>query len=122
MTVMFYQTVEGVQSKTDQAWIQVASKTGPLRVTGNFLQLYAEYGGINVQKAKEVGIRVLVNGVEKGYDHFQPTLDGEYRAFSVFGIIEPTVEEDYTISLEVRTFGSSQTVNVRRVRLMAMQV
>ena len=120
MTIMFYETSEGVQSKTTQVWEQVASKSGSLRVTGNFLQLYAEYGGSSANK--DVGIRVLVNGVEKGFDYHTPTLAGQYQAFSVFGIIEPTVEAEYTISLEVRALDTGQTVNVRRIRLMVMQV
>ena len=119
MTIMFYETAEAVQSKTTQAWEEIASKTGNLRVTGNFLQLYAEYGGSEVDIP--VGIRVLVNGVEKGFDYHTPTLAGQYKAFSVFGIIEPSVQAEYTISLEVRALASGQTVNVRRIRLMVMQ-
>jgi len=120
MTIMFYETLEDVQSETVTAWTEVASKTGNLRVTGNFLQLYAEYGGSAINK--DVGIRVLINGVEKGFDYHTPTIAGQYRAFSVFGIISPTVEEEYTISLEVRALDTGQTVNVRRVRLMVQQV
>ena len=120
MTIMFYESLEDVQSNTVSDWTQVASKTGTLRVTGNFLQLYAEYGGSSANK--DVGIRVLINGVEKGFDYHTPSIAGQYRAFSVFGIIEPTVEGEYTISLEVRALGTGQTVNVRRIRLMVAQV
>ena len=120
MTIMFYQMAEDVQSNTVSDWTQVASKSGTLRVTGNFLQLYAEYGGASSNK--DVGIRVLINGVEKGFDYHTPSIAGQYKAFSVFGIIEPTVEGEYTISLEVRALGTGQTVNVRRIRLMVAQV
>ena len=120
MTIMFYESSEGVQSQTTQTWTQVASKSGNLRASGNFLQLYAEYGGSNANK--DVGIRVLVNGVEKGFDYHTPTIAGQYKAFFVFGIIEPSVEAEYTISLEVRALDTGQTVNVRRIRLMVMQV
>ena len=119
MTIMFYKTAEAVQSETTVAWTEMASKTGNLRVTGNFLQLYAEYGGSEVNIP--VGIRVLINGVEKGFDYHTPTLAGQYKAFSVFGIIEPTVEAEYTISIEVRALSTGQTVNVRRIRLMVVQ-
>jgi hypothetical protein len=120
MTIMFYETSEGVQSETTQIWVEIASKTGTLRVTGNFLQLYAEYGGSNANK--DVGIRCLVNGVEKGFDYHTPTIAGQYKAFAVFGIITPSVAEEYTISLEVRALDTGQTVNVRRIRLMVQQV
>jgi len=119
MTIMFYESLEDDQSYPVSTWTQVASKTGTLRVTGNFLQLYAEYGGVSSNK--DVGIRVLINGVEKGFDYHTPTIAGQYQSFSVFGIIEPTVEGEYTISLEVRALGTGQTVNVRRIRLMVMQ-
>ena len=120
MTIMFYESLEGDQSETVSVWTQVASKTGTLRATGNFLQVYAEYGGLSANK--DVGIRVLVNGVEKGFSYHTPTIAGQYQAFSVFGVIEPTVEGEYTISLEVRALGTGQTVNVRRIRLMVQQV
>ena len=64
MTIMFYESLEDVQSETTQVWTEVASRSGNLRVTGNFLQLYAEYGGDTAKK--DVGIRVLINGTEKG--------------------------------------------------------
>ena len=120
MTIMFYESLEGVQSETTQTWTQVASKSGNLRVTGNFLQFYCEYGGSTAKK--DVGIRVLVNGVEKGFDYHTVGIAGQYKAFMVFGIIEPTVEAEYTISIEVRALEVGQTVNVRRIRLMVAQV
>lgn len=120
MTIMFYESLEDVQSETVQTWTEVASKSGNLRVTGNFLQLYAEYGGSAVDI--DVGIRVLINGTERGFDYHTPTLAGQYKAFSVFGVIEPSVEAEYTVSLEVRALDTGQTVNVRRVRLMVQQV
>ena len=120
MTIMFYESMEDVQSVTVSDWTEIASKTGTLRVTGNFLQLYAEYGGASANK--DVGIRVLINGVEKGFDYHTPTIAGQYKAFSVFGIIEPSVAAEYTISLEVRALDTGQTVNVRRIRLMVQQV
>jgi len=120
MTVMFYESLEDVQSETVTAWTEVASKSGNLRVTGNFLQLYAEYGGSAVDI--DVGIRVLINGTEKGFDYHTPTIAGQYKAFSVFGVIEPSVEAEYTISLEVRALDTGQTVNVRRIRLKVQQV
>lgn len=59
MTIMFHKAAEAVQSRTTQTWEQIVSKTGTLRATENFLQIYAEYGGASTNK--DVGIRVLVN-------------------------------------------------------------
>ena len=120
MTVMFYDSSEGDQSHTVTVWTQVASKTGTLRQTTNFLQLSAEYGGTSANK--DVGIRVLVNGVEKSFDYHTPTIAGQYTKFTDFGIIEPPAAAEYTISLEVRALGTGQTVLVRRIRLMVVQV
>ena len=119
MTIMFYKAAEAVQSITAVVWTEIASKTGNLRVTGNFLQLYAEYGGSSTNK--DVGIRVLINGVEQGIDYHAPTIAGAYKAFCVFGVIEPEAAGEYTISLEVRALATGQTVNVRRIRLMVRQ-
>jgi len=119
MTVMFYQSAEAVQSETSQSWVEIASKVGTLRARTNFLQVYAEYGGTVIDEP--VGIRCLVNGTEQAFDYHTPTIAAQYQAFSVFGIIEPSVEAEYTISLEVRTLSAGQTVNVRRIRLFVMQ-
>ena len=119
MTIMFYQTAEGVQSETAQSWTEVASKTGTLHDRANFLQLYAEYGGNIIDE--HVGIRCLVNGVEQAFDYHTPKLAGQYKGFSTFGVIQPNVEADYTISLEIRTLSPGQTVNIRRIRLSVTQ-
>jgi len=119
MTIMFYKSAEAVRSETVTEWTEIASKIGTLRATGNFLQLYAEYGGSEL--STPVGIRCLVNGVERGFDYHTPTLAGQYKAFCVFGVIEPEVAGEYTISLEVRALATGQTVNVRRIRLMVRQ-
>ena len=119
MTIMFYESLEDVQSETTQTWTQIASKSGTLRARANFLQVYAEYGGDSTNK--DVGIRCLVNGVEKGFDYHTPTIGGQYQAFSVFGVIEPSVKGEYTISLEVRALDTGQTVNVRSIRLVVVQ-
>ena len=120
MTVRFYDTVVGVHSNATQTWEQKATKTGSLRVTGNFLNFYCEYGGDTAKK--DVQVRVLVNGVEKGTDYHTVAVAGGYRAFSCFGVIEPRVEADYTISVEIRAMEVGQTANIRRVRLMVVQV
>jgi hypothetical protein len=120
MTIRFYDSVEGVESNATQTWEQKASKTGSLRVTGNFLNFYCEYGGDTAKK--DVEVRVLVNGVERGTDYHTVSVAGEYKAFSCFGVIEPSVEEDYTISVEIRAMEVGQTALLRRVRLMVVQV
>ena len=119
LTIKFHESVEGVQSFTTTSWTQVASKTGNLRAVANFIFLSLEYGGSAVNQA--VGVRVLVNGVERSFDYHTPTLAGQYRKFCDFGVITPSVDADYTISVEVRAISSSQTVNVQRIRLMVMQ-
>ena len=120
MSVMGYHSVEGVQSFETVSWTEVATKTVSLHATGNFLHVSAEYGGLVANIA--VGVRVLLDGVERSFDYHTPTLANQYRKFCDFGIYEPTVAEDHVLSLEVRAISSGQTINVRRIRLMIMQV
>ena len=119
MTLIFYDTVEGVQSNQGDSWFEAASKTGALNPQPHMIWVYGEYGGVLTNRT--VHIRVLVDGAEKGYDYHTPDNASEYRAFSVFGMIDPSVEGVHTISLEVRGGHSSQTVGVRRIRLAIMQ-
>ena len=120
MTVMMYQSYEGDQSFLTEAWTQVASKAGILHPVGNFIQVSAEYGGILTNR--NVGIRVLLDGAERSFDYHMPGLASQYKKFTDFGIFEPATEGEHTISLEVRALGTGQTVLVRRIRLMVMQV
>lgn len=120
MTVMMYQSVEGDQSFLTETWTEVASKTGNLHAVGNFIQVSAEYGGSGTNR--NVGIRVLVDGAERSFDYHMPGIASQYKKFTDFGILEPSVEGEHTISLEVRALGTGQTVLVRRIRLMVFQV
>ena len=120
MTLIFYDSVEQVQSHTGDAnWLQVASKTGHLNAREHMLWVYAEYGGTVTNRT--VHVRVLLDGVEKSSDYHLPETANEYKAFSTFGLFSPAVEGDHTISLEIRGGHASQTVGVRRVRLAVMQ-
>jgi len=112
---MFYNSAEGDQSNQGDTWYEIASQTGTLHAGQHFIWVYAEYGG--VQTNRTAHIRVLVDGTERGYDYHTPDA-GEYKAFSVFGMLNVAVEAEHTISLEIRGGAGSQTVNVRRIRLV----
>ena len=118
LTLIFYAEVDPPQSVVGDQWTEVASKTGHLNDREHLIWVYAEYGGVLTNRT--VHIRVLVDGVEKGCDYHTPE-SADYRAFSTFGLMHPPVEGDHTISLEIRGGHSSQTVNVRRIRLAIMQ-
>lgn len=119
MTIMFYNAAEGVQSNLGDAWFEAASQAGTLSEGQHFIWVYAEYGG--TQTNRTVHVRVLVDGAERGYDSHTPEASGEYKAFSVFGMLDVTVEAEHTISLEIRGGHSAQTVSVRRIRLTIMK-
>ena len=126
MTVIFSEKSSLDMGYETAVWQEVASKTGVLRPVENYLHFSAEYTG-NIIENKPldtipVEIRVLINGVEVGADHFRPIDNTKYRKFGDFGVINPSSEMEYTISLEVRAFNTGQTVKVRRIRLMVMQV
>lgn len=120
MTVMAYNALEGDQSFTTEVWTQVFSMVGNLRPVGNFIQVSAEYGGTVTNR--NVGIRVLIDGVERSFDYHLPGLANQYKKFTDFGILTPVSEGEHTLSIEVRALGTGQTVLVRRIRAMVFQV
>jgi len=120
LTVIFYASAEAPESTTNTTWTERASKQGLLRARKHWLWVYAEYGGIQIDK--NVAIRVLINGEEVAGDYHQPGISNQHKSFSTMIEIEPLADESsYTVSLEYRAVGSPQTALVRRVRLMVMQ-
>lgn len=120
MTVMAYNALEGGQSFSTEVWTQAFSLVGNLRPVANFIQVSAEYGGTVTNK--NVGIRVLIDGVERSFDYHTPDLANQYKKFCDFGILTPDLEATKTLTVEVRALGVGQTVLVRRIRAMVMQV
>ena len=120
MTVIFYASAEAPDSTTNTTWTERANKSGVLNAQKHWLWVYAEYGGVQINK--KVAIRVLLDGVEMAGDYHQPEIASQYKAFMTMIELEPIVEDKlHTVSLEYRCVGSPQTALVRRVRLMVMQ-
>jgi hypothetical protein len=121
MTLIFYEKNESVQSQLGTSWLSALFKSGTLNTDeAHLVWVYAEYGGDLTNR--EVQIQVLLDGVERGQDYHTPVVSGEYKAFCVFGLIETGgIEESHSVEIRVRGGHSSQTVNVRRVRLAVMQ-
>ena len=121
MTLIFYDSNEAVQSQLGTSWLTALTKSGDLNPNKPFLVwIYAEYGGTLINRA--VQIQVLLDGNERGQDYHTPETADEYKAFSVFGLIETGVlEESHSVEIRVRGGHSTQTVNVRRVRLAVMK-
>lgn len=120
MTVRFYDSVEAEQNFNSITWVDVASKTGSLDAVENWLWFSCEYGGTLTNR--EIEIRITLNDVERGYDYHTPEKTNGYKAFAVLGQISPPVDDtSYTIKLQVKGENISQTINVRRIRLMVMQ-
>lgn len=119
MTVIFYGSDESEEAVSSTSWIQVASVSGEVDTNSeHMLWVNCEYAGMNVGEV--VGVRVLIDGVERGVDHFNPVLSGQFRTFSPFGMIVFS-EGIHTVSLEARCLDISQTVKVRRKRLLVMK-
>ena len=121
MSVMFYENSPNeIGPVTATEWTEVATKSGNLNATDNFIFVSCEYSGTLTNR--NVGIRVLVDGVEAGFDHFVPTIADQYRKYSDFGMLGLAEPGSHTISLEARILGAGQSMMVRRIRLMVMQV
>lgn len=78
-----------------------------------------EYSGASANK--EVAVRVLIDGSEVAFDHFYPSMSDTYRKFSDMGLKHCDTELSYTIVLQGRSISSSQSISIRRRRLLVIQ-
>lgn len=119
MTVVMYGSVEAEREITSIDWTSIASISKMLGTEGeHMLWANCEYAGVNVGEI--VGVRVLIDGIEVAFDHFEPRLANQFRTFSPFGM-KHLDEGAHTVFLEVRCLDVAQTVKVRRVRLLVMK-
>lgn len=119
MTIMFYEAIEATENNVGDTWYEVASKSGDLDVGQYFIWIYTEYRGQLTDQTAH--IRFLVDGIERGHDYHIPEVSGEYKAFSVFGLLNVTVFGNHTVSVEIKGGSATQTVGVRRRRLTVMK-
>ena len=119
MTIMFYDALETTESNVGDTWYEVASKSGDLDVGQYFIWIFTEYRGQLTDQTAH--IRFLVDGTERGHDYHIPEVAGEYKAFSVFGLLDVTVFGSHTVSVEIKGGSATQTVGVRRRRLTVMK-
>ena len=120
MTVIFYNSDESEEEISSTNWTQIASITDNISEddSKHMLWVNCEYAGINVGEI--VGVRVLIDGIERAIDHFSPVLTGQFRTFSPFGMITFSAGL-HIVTLEARCVNSSQTIKVRRKRLLVMK-
>ena len=119
MTVIMYAANESEQEVSSVNWTPVASVSKTLETPGeHMIWVNAEYAGVNVDEV--VGVRVLIDGDEASFDHFEPRLANQFRTFSPFGMKNFNVGT-HEVSLEARCLDATQTVKVRRVRLLVMK-
>lgn len=119
MTVVIYGSSEPQQDIPSTNWTEVASINKTLEGEGEYMiWANSEYAGENVGEV--IGARVLLDGAEVAIDHFSPVLSDQFKTFSPFGMVTLTAGP-HTVSLEVRCVDVSQTVKVRRIRLLVMK-
>ena len=116
MTVMFYAANEGeATTHSSTSWVEVASVSGVASEGEYKVFVNCEYAGELV--GVTVGIRVLIDGVEMAFDHYNPALANQYKTFCSF-IMAVFSAGSHTVSLEARCLNSGQSVKVRRKRLL----
>lgn len=115
MTVTFYGASEAEEQHSSTTWVEVASVSGVAWEGEYKVFISCEYAGVNVDEV--IGIRVLIDDVEMGFDHHKPVLSGQYRKYCDF-IMAHLSEGSHTVSLEARCLSPTQTVKVRRKRLL----
>lgn len=116
MTVMFYVANEGeATTHSSTSWVEVASVSG-VACEGEYKVFYnCEYAGALVDEP--VAARVLIDGVEMSFDAFNPFMENIYRTFGSF-VMAVLGEGSHTVSLEARCLSATQSVKVRRKRLL----
>lgn len=76
-----------------------------------------EYAG-NIGGTVEV--RLLLDERERAFDHFNPTQADKFRCFSVM-MPETLTDGFYYLTLQARCLDPTQTVKVRRKRMLVMR-
>lgn len=121
MTVIRYHSEEGESEIQNIEWQDVAQVAIDIAEAGSgdcIIWASCEYAGVNVDEI--VGIRLLLDSTEVAFDHFKPVLANQFRAFSSMGLKNLT-DGFYYLTLQARCLNSTQTVKVRRKRLLVMK-
>lgn len=122
MTVIIYRSEEDESQIQNDEWQDVAKVTIDIAAgTGSgryIIWANCEYAGKNLDEI--VGVRLLLDGTEVAFDHFKPVLANQFRAFSSMGLKNLT-DGFYYLTLQARCLDPTQTVKVRRKRLLVMK-
>ncbi len=121
MTVISYHSEESESQVQSDEWQDVAqvaidvANAGP----GDYIiQANCEYAGETVGEI--VGIRLLLDSTEVNIDHFKPVLPNQFKTFSSMGLKNLT-DGFYYLTLQAVCLNPTQTVKVRRKRLLVMK-
>jgi len=119
VTVISYRSDEPEEVISSTSWTDVESVTADIDADGEHIfWANCEYAGQNIDEI--VGVRILLDGVEVAFDHFKPVLANQFRTFSPMGLKNLGLGS-HNLVLQARCLDVSQTVKLRRKRLLLMK-
>lgn len=119
MTVKSYKSSESQQDFQYTTWQDVENISADVEEQADFMfWINAEYAGELVGEV--VGLRITLDGSEVATDHFEPVIANQYRNFSPMGLKNLTIGS-HSLVLQARCMNPSQTVKVRRIRLLVIK-
>ena len=109
-------------TSSDTAWTTMLSTTLFLR-RKNLIHISLEYGGDVTNR--DVGVRVVVNGVERKSDYHEPsrtTASGGWKNLTFIQLVDTGESEvEYVVELQGIVESSPQILHIRRRSLYIMQ-
>lgn len=123
MTVISYHSEEGESEVQGDEWEDVAKVFVDVAESGSgeyIIWASCEYAGVSLNKI--VAVRILIDDVEVAIDHFKSVLANQFRTFSTMGLKHwEKVEGFHWLKLQAKCADPTQTVKVRRKRLLVMK-
>ncbi len=125
MTVISYHSEEGESQVQSDEWQNIAQVTIDIANAGPgdyIIWASCEYAGEYVVEGGNgiVGIRLLLDSTEVNIDHLKPVLPNQFKTFSCMGLKNLT-DGFYYLTLQAVCLNLTQTVKVRRKRLLVMK-
>lgn len=118
MTVVLFTNDESITQNATDVWQDKISVSGPVPEGDYIVWVYAEYSGNSTNRIS--GIRVLVDGVERAYETYQPPSANAPRGFSTMGLINLSADT-HSVQLQYRSETLPQTTTIRRARILVMK-
>jgi len=117
MTVILYAKEESETVKDTVGWetkLEVSGDVNASEQTNYKIFVYCEITGSNTNR--QVAVRVLVDGVERTFDSYEPPTSDLYKACCFMGLM--SLIGEHTLTLQFTPVNIPQTAKIRRARIL----